>query len=728
MYILMLNIHGLIRGQNIEFGRDADTGGQTRYLIELVNSLSKYPSVDRIDLVTRKIDDKRVHSIYNQPHEPLADNASIVRLPCGGKRYLHKEKLWPHLDELTDNLIEYIRSQNRIPDFVHGHYADAGYVASHIASLFGIPLIFTAHSLGRNKLSFLKSTGWTESRANKELAIETRIEAEELVLSRAELVITSTNYEKKELFGQYEHRHIPNYATIAPGVDLEKFFPYYNYQIPGSEVSEETKQAHLRTLNELKRFHFEPEKPLIITLCRPDARKNIDVLIDVYGKDKELQAMANLAIFAGIREDISTMEEGEQLVLTDILLAMDKYDLYGKMAIPKYHNPEKDVPELYRIAALSGGVFVSASYLETFGLTFIEASSCGLPFVATNKGGPVDIEKNCHSGILVDIGDQANVAKAIKSILANSEQWSQFSENGINNTRRVYTWQHHCDSYISELEKLHEKHHASSFKVEKENQSIGKRIQSLEEMVIVDIDDTLLGDDKGLRELMDYLETRRETIGFGVATGRDVESAKRVLTEKGIDNVEFIVASVGSEIYYYDVHTFDRGWASHIRKKWKPQEIQSQLNKLEFLTLQDNPKAQRDFKISYTLNDSVPSDEAIPLIHNELMNRKLSYNLIHSHGNLVDILPYRVSKGQAIRYLAHKWKIPVQKIYTAGNSGNDLDMLTGSMKGIVVGNAEPELDELRGRRLVYFAKKNFSSGILEGIKYWKNTDLEEEKF
>ncbi len=724
----MLNLHGLIRGQNIEFGRDADTGGQTRYLIEMVRSLSAYPSIDRIDLITRKIDDKRVHSVYNQSREPLSEKASIVRLSCGGKRYIRKEKLWPHLDEFTDNLIEYIRSQNRIPDFVHGHYADAGYVASHIASLFGIPLIFTAHSLGRNKLSFLKSVGWTEARAVKELAIDTRIEAEEMILSRAELVVTSTNYEKEELIGQYEHRHIPDYATIPPGVDLEKFFPYYYYQIPGSEISEETKQAHLRTLNELRRFHFEPEKPLIITLCRPDARKNIDVLIDVYGKDKELQAMANLAIFAGIREDISTMEEGEQQVLTDILLAMDKYDLYGKMAIPKYHNPEKDVPELYRIAALSQGVFVSASYLETFGLTFIEASSSGLPFVATRKGGPVDIEKNCRSGILADIGDQESIARAIKEILTDSEVWNRYSENGINNTRKVYTWQHHCEQYIRELEKLMEKHQASSFKVEKEYLSIGKRIHSLKEILIVDIDDTLLGDDEGIRALMNYLEPRRDTIGFGVATGRDIESAKKVLLEKGIENVEFIIASVGSEIYYYDVHTVDRGWASHIRKKWKPREIQSILDKLNFLTLQDNPKAQRDFKISYTLNPGVPGDEAVPLIHNALMNRKLSYNLIFSHGDMIDVLPYRVSKGQAVRYLAHKWKIPVQNIYTAGNSGNDMDMLTGSMKGIVVGNAERELDSLKGRRLVYFAKEKFASGILEGIKYWKNTDLEDESF
>ena len=29
LYIVLLSIHGLIRGQNLELGRDADTGGQT---------------------------------------------------------------------------------------------------------------------------------------------------------------------------------------------------------------------------------------------------------------------------------------------------------------------------------------------------------------------------------------------------------------------------------------------------------------------------------------------------------------------------------------------------------------------------------------------------------------------------------------------------------------------------------------------------------------------------
>ena len=34
LYILLISIHGLIRGSNLELGRDADTGGQTKYVVE----------------------------------------------------------------------------------------------------------------------------------------------------------------------------------------------------------------------------------------------------------------------------------------------------------------------------------------------------------------------------------------------------------------------------------------------------------------------------------------------------------------------------------------------------------------------------------------------------------------------------------------------------------------------------------------------------------------------
>ena len=116
----------------------------------------------------------------------------------------------------------------------------------------------------------------------------------------------------------------------------------------------------------ISKFLINPHKPFILALSRPDRHKNLHTLIEVYGKDKELQSIANLVIFAGIRKDISQMPESEKDVFRDLLLLMDKYDLYGKMAIPKKHDVENEVYYL-SYAAEKRGVFVNLALHETSG-------------------------------------------------------------------------------------------------------------------------------------------------------------------------------------------------------------------------------------------------------------------------------------------------------------------------------------------------------------------------
>jgi len=84
LYIQLYSIHGLIRGQNLELGRDADTGGQTKYVFELAQTLSKDPRIQRVELVTRQIKDKNVSDDYSVPEEKINDKFSIIRVRCGG--------------------------------------------------------------------------------------------------------------------------------------------------------------------------------------------------------------------------------------------------------------------------------------------------------------------------------------------------------------------------------------------------------------------------------------------------------------------------------------------------------------------------------------------------------------------------------------------------------------------------------------------------------------------
>ncbi|MDZ7764658.1 MAG: glycosyltransferase [Melioribacteraceae bacterium] len=308
-----------------------------------------------------------------------------------------EELLWPHLEEFVDKSIKYIKSKEELPDIIHSHYADAGYVCTELTKFFGIPLVHTGHSLGRNKLNNLMKNGLTKEEINKRYKIFKRIDAEEGVIFYADRIIASTSQEIDDQYGLYENTNKDKFVVIPPSVELDRFYPYNEKR----EWTEEEKEIRENIREELYRFFTNLNKPLILSLCRPEKRKNITGLIEAYGEDKELQKKANLAIFAGIRKDITQMPDIEREVLTDILLLLDKYNLYGKMAVPKTHDVDDEVPELYRVAAETGGVFVNSAYNEPFGLTIIEAAASGLPVVATNDGGPRDILSNLDHGVLV---------------------------------------------------------------------------------------------------------------------------------------------------------------------------------------------------------------------------------------------------------------------------------------------------------------------------------------
>ena len=715
-HIQLFSIHGLLRAENMQLGHDADTGGQIKYVVELGNALSQSENVKRVELFTRVIRDKAVSEDYAQPVEQVNDKFSVVRIQCGGKKYMRKELLWPHLDEYVDKTIKYIKRQNAIPDIVHGHYPDAGYVAMQLAEIFGISFIYTGHSLGRSKLKQLTDDGMRVEVVNKKYKIDHRIQMEEEVLKKADLIIASTHQEVSEQYGQYHNKDIPKYQVIPPGLDVEKFYPFYHDLLPDTDKGEIELYAQASMLEELNRFFMHPDRPVILSLCRPDKRKNIAGLIKAYGEDLELQSMANLAVFAGIRKDITEMEDNERDVLTEILLLMDKYDLYGKIAIPKKHDFEHEVPELYRIAAEKKGVFVNSALNEPFGLTLIEAAACGLPIIAPDDGGPRDIVKNCQCGIIVNTSDTKAIADAAKRIISDSEKWKQYSKAGIMNIGRHYTWKSHASSYMKQISRIFAEQDEEKMQVAVPSDAIGRRLAKLNYFIVANIDNTLVGDsNKHLSALLTLLQKNREHIGFGLATGRTIESATEFLKKQHIPLPDILIASVGAEIYYGKNLHHGRGWETHISAKWNRDKIVDLLADFTFLQYQP-AEAQRRFKISYEIE---PGKDRLAMIHERLLRNQCRYNLIYTQERYLDILPYRASKGKAIRYLSYKWEIPLGNFLVCGDSGNDEEMLHGEPLGVVVGNYSPELNKLKGIRNIYFAKEKYSSGILEGIERYQ---------
>jgi sucrose-phosphate synthase len=696
-YLLLISIHGLIRGRELELGRDADTGGQTKYVVDLAKALAEHVDVQQVDLVTRQVTDPAVSDEYSAPVEPLSDGARIIRIDAGPDEYLPKEQLWDHLDSFMDNLANWLNEQPRRPDLVHSHYADAGYVGVRLANLMGIPLIHTGHSLGRDKRKRLLARGLSREAIERTYNIARRIDAEEETLANADLVITSTFNEIEEQYGLYNYYDPERMAVIPPGTDLEQFHP-------------PTENEDIPFTKQVERFLTDPDKPLILALSRPDERKNILTLIEAFGESNALRETANLLIIAGSRDDIRDLERGAQSVLTNILLLIDSYDLYGRVAIPKSHRAN-DVQQIYRLASASGGVFINPALTEPFGLTLLEAAASGLPLVATENGGPVDIIANCNNGVLVDPLDKDAIADGLLGLLRDRGAWEQASRNGIDGVRRHYSWQAHADAYIDKIRTL--PHKAQPIPT---GQPTPRTSHYRNRAIFTDLDQNLIGNPSALQRFSDVMRKNRKCVSFGVVTGRRIDSALALIKKHGIPTPDVLITSLGTRIHYRQDLTQDDFWANHIDHHWNRQQVQSTLAELPGLKPQ--PKIEQSaFKLSYFIDPrKAPSlDEIVALIR----QRELTANVMSSFGQFLDVVPARASKGQALRYVSQRLEIPLEHILAAGGSGADEDMMRGNTLAVVVANRHhEELSQLVDQERVYFAGQPHAAGILEAIEHY----------
>jgi sucrose-phosphate synthase len=436
----IINLHGLFRGFDLELGVNEDTGGQTRYVLELVQALGKLGI--GVDVFTRLIED--CDASYALPIEEHG-NVRIVRIRCGGTLYLRKELLWPVLQECVAGIIQFNQEQGITPFAFHGHYAESGKVAADLADHYNVPLVFTGHSFGIPKKASVQSSGKDMIEAEEYFNFESRISAERQVMQQADRIICNSELEVENQVKLYGADLTSKCRPIPPGVSTA-FFPF---------SQEETSISDSQARPIFEQFLKQPTKPFILAIARPEPKKNLVSLIKAYGRDQELQNKANLVILAGKRKNISSQGTNQVIreVITQLLLAVDKYNLWGKVALPKQHLSSQ-VPYLYRLAAHQKGVFINPALTEPFGLTLLEAAASGLPIVATSNGGPPEIIRNCSNGLLIDPQNIGQIATALHLVLGQRDRWEMYSRNGVQGVERHYSWNTHCRRYLELLSGL----------------------------------------------------------------------------------------------------------------------------------------------------------------------------------------------------------------------------------------------------------------------------------
>ncbi|WP_235524992.1 HAD-IIB family hydrolase [Planococcus glaciei] len=231
-------------------------------------------------------------------------------------------------------------------------------------------------------------------------------------------------------------------------------------------------------------------------------------------------------------------------------------------------------------------------------------------------------------------------------------------------------------------------------------------MQKTKHILATDLDGTLVGDPDGLQQLLEFYEEQVYDVSLIYITGRYFDSALSLIKEENLPVPDILVTDVGSSIYIGNSFDKDLEWQKRIKANWMPDEIHAIAATVPGLTKQPMFLENR---CSYYVADEKPVEE----FRNKLASSGIPHKLIFSGGKDVDIVPEESGKGRALQYLLDKYKVEDAKLLVAGDSGNDLEMLTLGFPSVIVGNAQPELLESDEHPRIFRAKKGFAGGIHE---------------
>ncbi|KAE9593797.1 Sucrose synthase 2 [Lupinus albus] len=511
--VVILSPHGYFGQANV-LGLP-DTGGQVVYILDQVRALENEMLLriqkqglnfaPRILIVTRLIPDAN-GTTCNQRLERVSgtDHTHILRVPFRSdkgvlRKWISRFDVWPYLEAYAEDAAsEIIAELQGYPDFIIGNYSDGNLVASLLAYKMGVTQCTIAHALEKTKYPD-SDIYW--KKFEEKYHFSCQFTADLIAMNNADFIITSTYQEiagTKNTVGQYESHSaftLPGLYRVVHGIDV--FDPKFNIVSPGADMSiyfpYSEKQKRLTALHgSIEKLLYDPEqtddyigslkdrsKPIIFSMARLDRVKNMTGLVESYAKNKKLRELVNLVVVAGYidvkksrdREEIAEIEKMHNL--------MKEYDLNGDFRWIVSQTNRARNGELYRYIADTKGAFVQPAFYEAFGLTVVEAMTCGLPTFATCHGGPAEIIENGISGFHIDPYHPDQVSELLVEFFDRCKEdpshWNKISDGGLQRIYERYTWKIYSErlmtlagvysfwKYVSKLERRETRRYLEMF-------------------------------------------------------------------------------------------------------------------------------------------------------------------------------------------------------------------------------------------------------------------------
>jgi HAD superfamily hydrolase (TIGR01484 family) len=232
------------------------------------------------------------------------------------------------------------------------------------------------------------------------------------------------------------------------------------------------------------------------------------------------------------------------------------------------------------------------------------------------------------------------------------------------------------------------------------------------------------------------------SIYLAYVSGRDKKLILDAIDEFYLPVPDYAIGDVGTTLYRVTDGRWllSDDWSDEIGEDWRGfgwEKLAAVLENMEAIRLQE-PEKQSRYKLSFYTDQDIDHQQLTKKIRVILANEGIRASVVWSvdeisANGLLDIVPALANKLHAIRFLMQQEQFPADRMVFAGDSGNDLDVLTSGLQAILVKNATDEvrketIETLSAKQMadcLYLARGNFygmngnyAAGLIEGLAHY----------
>lgn len=304
----------------------------------------------------------------------------------GTKHFLINKKIVGQINPTLNLLkkVSYLKNLNRVKEIIHSQKPDI--LHAHYASSYGLigslcnyhPFIISVW--GSDVMLFPKKSIFTRQILKNNL--------------RKADVICSTSEAMVEELKIYTNKKI----LLTPfGVDTKKFKPLTN--------GKKTETIVIGTVKSLEKVYGIDT---LIKAFKIVLKQFPNLILKIVGTGTQEKVFKDLVKELGLNE---------------------KIEFLGRI-------PNEEVPKTLN----SFDIFIALSRSESFGVSVVEASACGIPVIVSDVGGLPEVVINEFTGLIVQKDSVKEASEAMIKLISNEKLREEMSKNGRNFVAEKYNW------------------------------------------------------------------------------------------------------------------------------------------------------------------------------------------------------------------------------------------------------------------------------------------------